>query len=453
MKNLTIINLAWLGVASAAFFVGRSDRASDGPDRSKSDSRSQTELSQRNGSPRGGSRSQGGSAKGSNSLGGQSSGGSGVSVSQYQKETDSLMANKLFADLLLELRPENAREVFDALLERQKGGEDNGQQMGLLLEAWGKLDGAAALAALAAVGDLGGDGRRRGFASISAMKGWASADPEGAKAHLAGLEGGFEKGMMTQGVVSGLASTDPEAATAFVLELDAAQSAEGEGGGDNRWRGFAVDRQMEAIARAQMQQGMNTATAWAEGLPEGTLKTSAFDQVAEGYAQNDPEAAAEWVKGHADQEYAERAVREIAEELARTDAAAAVSWAEDLPEATQASAMRESMGRWTREDPTAAGNYLTTMNESPARDTAVSSFARTFDREDPAIAAEWAASIGNEEMRTETLESVARSWVRSNADEAKAWLPNSGLSQESQQKVIEDASRGGGRDRRFGGGR
>lgn len=453
MKNLTIINLAWLGVASAAFFVGRSDRASDGPDGSKSDSRSQTELSQRNGSPRGGSRSQGGSAKGSNSLGGQSSGGSGVSVSQYQKETDSLMANKLFADLLLELRPENAREVFDALLERQKGGEDNGQQMGLLLEAWGKLDGAAALAALAAVGDLGGDGRRRGFASISAMKGWASADPGGAKAHLAGLEGGFEKGMMTQGVVSGLASTDPEAATAFVLELDAAQSAEGEGGGDNRWRGFAVDRQMEAIARAQMQQGMNTATAWAEGLPEGTLKTSAFDQVAEGYAQNDPEAAAEWVKGHADQEYAERAVREIAEELARTDAAAAVSWAEDLPEATQASAMRESMGRWTREDPTAAGNYLTTMNESPARDTAVSSFARTFDREDPAIAAEWAASIGNEEMRTETLESVARSWVRSNADEAKAWLPNSGLSQESQQKVIEDASRGGGRDRRFGGGR
>lgn len=450
MKNIAILNFVWLGVAVAAFLIGRSDPAVDGQDGQENGGRSESGLSQRGGSSRTGGRSQDGSVAGGNPSDGRSTGASGVTVSQYQSETDALVANKLFADLLLELRPENAREVFDALLERQKGGEDTGQQMGLLLEAWGKLDGEAALAAVA---DMGGDGRRRGFASISAMKGWASKDPEGAKAHLTGLEGGFEKGMLTQGVVSGLASTDPEAATAFVLELDAAISAEGEGGGDNRWRGFAVDRQMEAIAKAQLQQGMNKATSWAESLPEGSLKSSAFDQVAEGYAQNDPEAAAEWVKRHADQEYAERAVREIAEELSRTDAAAAVSWAEELPEATQGSAMRESMERWTRDDPTAAGNYLTTMDESPARDAAVSSFARTFDREDPAIAAEWAASIGNEEMRTETLESVARSWVRSNADEAKAWLPDSGLSQESQQKVIEDASRGGGRDRGFGRGR
>lgn len=450
MKNIAILNFVWLGVAVAAFLIGHSDHAPDEEGAGGKDNRSGSGLSQRSRSSRTGSSYQDGSVAGANPSGGGNSGGSGVTVSQYQSETDALLANKLFADLLLELRPENARGVFDALLERQKGGEDTGQQMGLLLEAWGKLDGEAALATVA---DMGGDGRRRGFASISAMKGWASNDPEGAKAHLGGLEGGFEKGMLTQGVVSGLASTDPEAATAFVLELDAAQSAEGEGGGDNRWRGFAVDRQMEAIARAQLQQGMSKATSWAESLPEGSLKSSAFDQVAEGYAQNDPEAAAEWVKGHADQEYAERAVREIAEELSRTDAAAAVSWAEELPEATQGSAMRESMERWTRDDPTAAGNYLTTMNESPARDAAVSSFARNFDREDPAIAAEWAASIGNEEMRTETLESVARSWVRSNADEAKAWLPDSGLSQESQQKVIEDASRRGGRDRGFGRGR
>jgi len=346
----------------------------------------------------------------------------------------------MFADLLLELQPENARAVFEALLEKGKNGGDTGQQMGLFLEAWGKIDGAAALIA---VGEMDGDGRRRGFASIAAMKGWASTDPEAAKAHLESLEKGFEKSMLVQGMVSGLASSDPAAATAYVLGIEVERQAAGdEGGRDERWRGFAVDRQMEAIANAQMQRGMKEATAWAESLPDGSIKSAAFDRVAESFARNSPEEAAEWVKAHADKEYAERAVREIAEELGRKDPASAVTWAEELPEASQAAAMRTTMEQWTREDPTAAGEYLTSMTESTARDAAVSSFAQTFDRENPALAAEWAGSINDEKTRTDTMESVARSWLRSNAEEAKQWLPQSGLSTEAQQKVIADASRG-----------
>lgn len=437
MKKIIVLNLVWLGVAVAAFLLGRSDQASQAAAADGNGEGNSAGLSRR-----GGSSGSSGTGGGVNTKPGEAGGAggfrTGVSVAQYQQERDALVANKLFAELLLELRPENAREVFDALLDRDKNGEETGQQMSLFLEAWGKLDGEAALAA---VGELGGDGRRRGFASISAMKGWASVDPESAKAHLEGLEGGFEKGMLTQGVVSGMALSDPEAATAYVIELDAARDAEG---GDDRWRGYAVDRQLESIAKVQMQRGMTQATAWAESLPDGSIKSSAFDRVAESYARNDPKAAAEWVMDHADQEYADRAVREVSEELAREDPEAAVNWAANLPEATQGSAMRESMERWTRDDPTAAGNYLTTMNESPARDAAVSSFARTLDREDPALAAEWASSIGNEETRSQTLESVARSWIRTNADEAKSWLPDSGLSQEAQQRVIEEGSRRGG---------
>ncbi|MFT6181735.1 MAG: hypothetical protein ACI9NQ_000985 [Paracoccaceae bacterium] len=442
MKKSIILNLVWLGVAIAAFVVGRTslDSAAQTSEKSREDEKGS--LSSRGG----GSRSSGGasdSESSKTSRGGSSK--SGVTISQYQNETDALVANKMFADLLLELQPENARDVFEALLEKGKNGGDTGQQMGLFLEAWGKIDGAAALAG---VSEMDGDGRRRGFASIAAMKGWASTDPEGAKAHLGGLENGFEKSMLVQGMVSGLASADPNAATAYVLKIEAERNAAGEeGGSDDRWRGFAVDRQMEAIANAQMQRGMKEATSWAESLPDGSIKSAAFDRVAESFARDNPEEAAEWVKAHADQEYAERAVREISEELARKDPAAAVSWAEDLPEASQASAMRTSMEQWTRDDPTAAGEYLTTMTESTARDAAVSSFAQTFDRENPALAAEWAGSINDEKTRTDTMQSVARSWLRSNAEEAKVWLPSSGLTAEAQQKVIEDASRG---DRRGG---
>ena len=58
--------------------------------------------------------------------------------------------------------------------------------------------------------------------------------------------------------------------------------------------------------------------------------------------------------------------------------------------------MRQSIEQWTRQDAEAAGQYLTTMEESASRDAAVSSFARTLDREDPVVAAEWAASISDE---------------------------------------------------------
>ena len=438
MNKLIILNAVWVIVAIAAFMGGRTVE--------KSSSETEAALSEeedRSLSPRSRRSSRGSSASGS---GGSSANGSygrgsasGVSVSQYQNETDALIANKIFADLLLNLDESNARSLFDALLEKQKNGSDTGQQMGLLLEAWGKLDGPAALAA---VQEMGGDGRRRGFASVAAMRGWASTNPEAAKAHLAGLEGGFERGMLTQGVVSGMASSDPNAATAFVLELEAERDASGDGRND-RWRGFALDRQMEAIANAQIQRGMSDATAWAEGLPEGAVKSSAFDRVAESYAQNNPQEAAEWISGHADQEYAERAVREISEELSRNDPAAAMSWASDLPEATQPGAIRTAMERWTREDPTAAGQYLTNMEQSPSRDAAVSSFARSYDRENPAVAAEWAQSISNEQVRNETVESVARSWFRSNPEEARAWLPQSGLSAEAQNQIIERSSRDG----------
>ncbi|MDB4403930.1 hypothetical protein N9154_01190 [Akkermansiaceae bacterium] len=440
MKKPFILSLVWLGVAIAAFVIGRTSL--DSTEQASADEKNS--ISPRVSSRASDSRTFGGASDSESSKTTRGGGSrSGVTISQYQSETDALVANKMFADLLLELKPENARSVFEALLEKGKNGGDTGQQMGLFLEAWGKIDGAAALAG---VSEMDSDGRRRGFASISVMKGWASTDPEAAKAHLDGLENGFDKSMLVQGMVSGLASSDPEAATTYVLKIDAERKAAGEeGGSDDRWRGFAVDRQMEAIANAQMQRGMTEATTWAEGLPDGSIKSAAFDRVAEGFARNSPEEAAEWVKAHADKDYAERAVREISEELARKDPASAMSWAEELPEASQAAAMRTSMEQWTRDDPTAAGKHLTTMPESTARDAAVSSFAQTLDREEPALAAEWAGSISDEKTRTDTMESVARSWLRSNAEEAKEWLPQSGLSAEAQQKVIEDASRGGRR--------
>lgn len=441
MNKSLLLNVCWLAIAVAAFVVGRITVA-PGDDSATSESgRNGGSAIRRgpDGTPLPGSRGDRSESRGGRGIGDNSDGVPTVTVGQFLRESDSLQANKLFADLLLGLDADNAPAIFDQLVENRV--ED--QRIGLFLEAWGKLDGAAAMEAVA---NLQGDGRRRAMASLSVISGWATVDPEAAKAHIAGAEEGWEKAMLNQGFVSGLAKSDPLAATDYVLELEAAQQANPEGqNGDDRWRGFAFDRQLDAIANEQLRRGTTEATSWAESLPEGSIKAAAFDRVAEKFASDDPEAAAEWIKSHAGNEYAERGVREVVEELARRDPAQAASWIEELPADSQPRAMAETFNRWTREDPVAAGEYLTSMPQSPVRDSAVSSFARELDREDPSTAAQWAATIGDAEMRTETLSSVARSWLRTNPDQAKQWLPTSGLTQEAQENAIRDAERGGDR--------
>jgi len=350
----------------------------------------------------------------------------------------------MFAELILSMDASSAGRIFEELKSRRTQGSD--EQMGLFLRAWGQLDGTAAMQA---VDEFEGDPRRQAGAGIAAISGWASKDPEGAKAYLDTVDSEIARGVLTQGIVSGMASTDPDGATDYVLELDQLQR-ERVAGADTReerreWldrgRAYAFDRQLDTIATAQINLGMSNATAWAENLPEGTIKASAFDRVADRFASEDPTAAAEWVRSHADQDYAERAVREVAEELGRENPEAAVRWVTDLPESNQSRAINQSMERWTREDPVAAGNFLQDMAPSRSRDAAVKSYANELDGSDPQMAAEWAGSIADDQMRSETLNGVARSWIRRDPEGARAWLPASGLSSEQQERIVRDSER------------
>ena len=70
-------------------------------------------------------------------------------VQAFLNEGDALEANKMFADLLLNLTTDNAREIFDAL--REGGGADGnfGRDMGLFLQASSsRISGAVDLLAL-----------------------------------------------------------------------------------------------------------------------------------------------------------------------------------------------------------------------------------------------------------------------------------------------------------------
>ena len=98
---------------------------------------------------------------------------------------------------------------------------------------------------------------------------------------------------------------------------------------------------------------MAQATAWADSLPDGNLKSSAFDEIAENYVREDLEGAKSWIAEHAHEDYAGRAVREVAEELSRESPESALAWADTLPENAQAESHIRAFGPM---DPTDVGH-------------------------------------------------------------------------------------------------
>jgi hypothetical protein len=473
MKNSIIIHALWLAIAIGAFATGWSIKP--GSDGNGGDKNSSLQVNVNGGNPLSGLGA--GSAKAGTKGQGAAQAGNinaatGKSTSQliddFLNSNDPLEQNFLFAQMLMGLTADNAPGMFESLKGKLRG-RDGGRQMTLFFQAWGKIDGAAAIAAATAGNEEREEGRGRGgpggpgggFNVMSVLAGWVATDTDAAMQWLSGVEDERAKGFYTYGLVGGLAKTDAAAATNYVIELAAAReaaraaaTAAGEEGEQRRTPyGDPTQRYINQIADEQIKQGMDTAVAWANDLPDGDLKSAAFDQVAESYVRSDIDAAKEWVAKYAEEDYARRAVGEVAEQLAREDPQSAIDWASSLPENAQGSAYSEAMERWTQKDATAASEFLATMEPSDARDSAVSSFARELDREDPQSAATWAATITDEGARTETLSQVARSWMRSDADAAKAWLPESGLPADTQTQIMENPGRGrGGFDFRGRGG-
>ena len=176
-----------------------------------------------------------------------------------------------FAKLLESMTPENVSMLMNALQTNRADGD----QWRLFLYAWGAMDGRGALAHAATL-----EGREKARFLSGTIPGWAGKDPNSAIAWLDTLKEGDEKNRFRGGIVNGLADHDIGMATAYVMERSKA--------GDKEAAGY-----MEIVAGEEIRKkGAAGATTWAEQLPDGELKGTALEQVADQYVRENPVAAA-----------------------------------------------------------------------------------------------------------------------------------------------------------------
>jgi len=324
-----------------------------------------------------------------------------------------------FARLLESMTPENARAIREELVAL---GIDDDEWRDFNY-SWGALAGKEAF-------DFARDSEERDMAAV--LTGWASANPSEAIAMIDNLppELQDQRRELVSSLVSGLADHDRNVATELVQRL-ASQGEE------------RADRLMGIVAREVMRaDGVEAATAWTEGLPDGELKGEAMDEVARDFVRQDPTAAARWAERFADQDYAAEAIEEIGEEWAERDPLAAVGWLEGLPEGQgQMEGLASAFGDWEDEDPSAAAEYLMSMNDPRQRDAAISGFARGYAWQDPEVAIAWAQDISDPGLRNEALTRAGQVFFHRQPDSARAWLQTANLPPEVQNQVTQPLRR------------
>ena len=338
------------------------------------------------------------------------------------KSPNPIERRRAFDQLLQGMTAENAL----AIREQIKGMRQDSSEFRDFHYAWGAIAGVDAVT-------HGIESEERDMAVT--LAGWAEADSGAALAWFKGLpEEEANDGNVKYGLVHGLADSDPMAAARFVYEL--------EKGGDEQAEGL-----LSVVASEVLRMGgAEEASRWSESLPEGKLRASAMDRVANRFVAENPEAAAAWAERFAGEPESARVIEEVGDEWAARDPLAAVSWLETLDSgAGQAQGMQSAFGEWVKRDPRAASEHLVAMNDSPARDSAIGGFVRRLAYEDPQSAIAWAGEISDPGAREQTLVRAGQAMLRRDVAGTREWLATSGLSAEAQKQVLNPPQRSRGR--------
>ncbi|MFN0125282.1 MAG: hypothetical protein ACKV19_01190 [Verrucomicrobiales bacterium] len=335
----------------------------------------------------------------------------------YRNAKGPIERREAFAELIAGLTPENAREMRELFAHLPSDNEDFRD----FHYAWGRVGGAEAVM----------NGAETREADMGAtMAGWASANPNAAKAWFASLEANGKtpanQEYLKAGLVHGLADANSALATDFVMALG--------GAGDKR-----AKEMMSIVAGHLLRSGGTTeAASWAAALPAGDLRGHALFEVARAQVRSDPVAAAEWASTMARDGNAGSVAYGITMEWGWRDGPAAVQWLDSLGNAETASAYGPALGGWTKVDPLAASEYVAAMPPSEGRDHAIGGMVYTNRWEDPAAAILWANEISNADRRNAVLTLAAEAYVRKDPSNAADWLLTSGLPAETQQRLLGD---------------
>jgi hypothetical protein len=399
--KLVILNLAWASAVVAAFLLGGqggdpgapgTNAISGGKPGAGQSENGVTALGNSSGNRKGG-------IAGGNSAGIRDAGPGTVGrrMASALSDPNPLRRNARIAELLINLNAGNAAEVLAAFENGPRNDETN-RHFRDFMYAWGRLAGEDAIA----YAFDSESSRRDSRAGTSAMSGWATQDPEGAKEYVAGVKDAGTRQWMHSAVMREMLQSDLDGAIAYSEKNE-----------KSRARGVQMDQLASALFE---QRGVNGITDWVNGIDHTSEENDmlSYKRYAAGIAldrmaADDPDAARQFILDNSAQPFitsdgleraARRAAGPINEEL---------EWLTQLP--AEVSGQRHAIGErfedYIREDFAAAGQWLASRELSPAYDEAIQDYAFSAARDNREAALAWAERITDAKMKEDTMRRLA----------------------------------------------
>ena len=308
-------------------------------------------------------------------------------------DPDPLRRNSRVAELLINLNTGNVEEVL-AAFENAPRSEEVNRHFRDFMYAWGRFAGQDAIA----YAFDSESSRRDSRAGTSAMSGWATQDPEGAKEYVAGVKDAGTRQWMHSAVMREMLQSDLDGAIAYSEKNE-----------KSRARGVQMDQLASALFE---QRGVNGITDWVNGIDHTSeendmlsYKSYAAGIALDRLAGDDPDVARQFIIDNLAQPFitsdgleraARRAAGPINEEL---------EWLTQLP--AEISGQRHAIGErfedYIREDFAAAGEWLASRELGPAYDEAIQDYAFSAARDNRGAAIAWAERITDTKLKEDTL--------------------------------------------------
>jgi len=347
------------------------------------------------------------------------------------------------------LRPEDfpgAIEVVQKMLRNERG-----TAISLLAGRWIQVDPKNALKMANEPGhsDLSNTIIQAFYAD------WVARDPAEALASARKLKQGSDRNAALNEIADYLAINDPAQAMALFrsirssaysdrfqnvfshwvdLDLDGATDAvlHGSNFASERGRGEAI----EGIVNRLVARDPNSAGAWLEGLPAGSVRERALEQVIKRWGEADPGGAMAWLEKLPDSPGKKTALRKLSDGWAKADPPGAMAYAQTLSQGMdQDNVVNQSLDVWTRANAPAAWEWVKNLPPSPFREKSLGTVIANWATIDPAAASRYLSSLSDGDShinqsetwnhpspKTEAYEKVAREWGRADPTAAMAWL-------------------------------
>ena len=331
---------------------------------------------------------------------------------------------------------EKIPEALDEVEKLTNAQTKQGMLM-VLLGRWAEKDGAAALAYSEELEKKAGEGMLAGGgAKMVVLQSWGQTDPDavwdwyldqrGRKDKSSGgLLGG--NAMALIGMFNGLIGRDPVGAFEKLRAVE-----------DPQGKQMALSGMMQHIGDPDVQAAL---VGYLDDLPENERKRT-LPLLAGQWMMLDPDSMVEFANGRSDDE--RRSVMQQAGQalLYMNPEKGAKLMLEHATDEDLPSVYSTIAASWASRDLDGAEEWVRAQPQGPELDRARSSLATTSAARDPETAMKWAREILDASMRTSAISTVYMQWRQSDADAADAALPDSGLSPEDVEKLLEqiDAS-------------